>query len=315
MDTITILRELVRLRRFVIGVAVFAVLVGAMVMFKLPSLTPRHHDVGYATTQILVDTPSSQVVDVSPKGSDTLGQRANVLASLIVDGVVKSQIVRYAGLKPNQLHGVSDAATLPTTGSGSGQPLAPLPTPSGSNAFILTTHALTDASNDPLPIIQIDAQAPTRAAAARLAQATINGLHDYLKSTAAIQRIPDAQQLHVDGLGVPSVTTQSRGPSNLIVLLAVVVSFVLGCAGVLGVARLVRRWHAAEAAETASPPRPAAPAPETASAPPAPEPASAPPPAAPAPGPALDIRRRVHDEPNARSAQRHLRPYAAAAED
>ena len=85
MDTITILRELVRLRRLVIGVAVFAVLVGAMVMFKLPDLTPRRYDVGYATAQILVDTPSSQVVDVSPKGSDTLGLRANLLASLIVD--------------------------------------------------------------------------------------------------------------------------------------------------------------------------------------------------------------------------------------
>ena len=42
--------------------------------------------VGVATTRVLIDTPSSQVVDVSPKGSDTLGVRANLIASLMVDG-------------------------------------------------------------------------------------------------------------------------------------------------------------------------------------------------------------------------------------
>ena len=63
----------------------------------------RKYEVSIATARILVDTPDSQVVDVAPRGSDTLGVRANLFANLMIAGKVKAIIARKAGLRPGQL--------------------------------------------------------------------------------------------------------------------------------------------------------------------------------------------------------------------
>jgi hypothetical protein len=239
MDTVTILRDLWRHRFLVVAVYLVALLVGMSVIYKIPSFESRNYQVGVATARILVDTPSSQVVEVAPKGSDTLGVRANLLASLMVDGVVKQAIARRAGLAPNKLIGVTDAATEP----------APVSAPAGPGAFVLTTKVLTNNSGDQLPIIELDAQAPDRAAAARLASATIAGLRDYLDSRAALQQVPDADRLQVTGLGAPQATTEVRGPAKALAIAAVILVFALGCALILGVLALVRGWRAAAARE------------------------------------------------------------------
>jgi hypothetical protein len=243
MDTVTILRDLWRHRFVVVAVYLVALLAGLAVIYKIsflpPSLKSRNYEVGVATARILVDTPSSQVVEVAPKGSDTLGVRANLLASLMVDGVVKSAIARRAGLEPNKLIGVTDAATEP----------GPVSAPPGPRAFVLTTKVLTNNSGDQLPIIELDAQAPDRAGAARLAGATIAGLRDYLDSRAALQAVPDADRLQVTGLGAPQATTQVRGPAKVLAVAAVILVFALGCAAILGVLALVRGWRAAAARE------------------------------------------------------------------
>jgi hypothetical protein len=243
MDTVTILRDLWRHRFVVVAVYLVALIAGLAVIYKIsflpPTLESRNYEVGVATARILVDTPSSQVVEVAPKGSDTLGVRANLLASLMVDGVVKSAIAQRAGLRPNQLVGVTDAATEP----------GPVPAPPGPRAFVLTTKVLTNNSGDQLPIIELDAQAPDRAGAARLAGAAIAGLRDYLDSRAALQQVPDADRLQVTGLGAPQATTQVRGPAKVLAIAAVILIFALGCAAILGVLALVRGWHAAAARE------------------------------------------------------------------
>ena len=97
MDIVTILRDLWRLRVFVAGVCVLALLAAAAVAFKLPSLESRRYEVGVATAQILVDTPSSQVVNVAPRGADTTAGRADLLATLMVNGDIKTTIAQLAG--------------------------------------------------------------------------------------------------------------------------------------------------------------------------------------------------------------------------
>ena len=47
--------------------------------------------------------------------------QANLLAGLMVEGPIKTDIAQRAGLNPNQLIGVSSAVTVPSaTGSASG---------------------------------------------------------------------------------------------------------------------------------------------------------------------------------------------------
>lgn len=245
MDTVTILRELWHRRRYVAAVCAVALLAGMIVKFKVPSSESRRYGVGIATAHILVDTPSSQVVNVAPKGSDTTGTRADLLASLMTDGVVESTIAQRAGLQPNQLIASTQAATDPTTGAGTSNSSAS----PGRNSYMLSTQVLTDSAGDELPIIEVDTQAPTSAGAAHLAVAAVSGLTAYLDSKAALERVPDADRLQVVGLGAPQASTASRGPSDLIAILIMISVFVLGCACILGVVALVRGWRAASAFE------------------------------------------------------------------
>jgi len=240
MDTVTILRDLWRLRRAVVIVAMLALVAGTAVLYKIsfpPNLESRRYDVGHATARILVDTPSSQVVEVAPKGSDTLGVRANLLASLMVDGVVKSAIAHRAGLPPSELVGISEAASEPV-------PVTKAPS---RRDFVLTTRVLTNTGGDQLPIIEIEAQAPDRSGAARLGAAAIAGLRDYLDSKAARQQVPDADRLQVTGLGAPQADTEVRGPAPAIAVLVVLVVFGFGCLWMLIVLALVRNWRSASA--------------------------------------------------------------------
>ena len=245
MDIPTILRDLWRLRIFVAVVCVFALLGAAAVKFKLPSLNSRQYQVGVASAHILIDTPNSQIVNVAPRGSATTAARADLLASLMIDGAIKATIAQQAGLHPSQLVGVTNAAVDPSV---AGVAAAPAATP-GPRAFVLTTQVLTNSAGDELPIIEVDAQAPNRAGAAKLANAAITGLAQYLDSKAAQERIPGADRLQVTGTGVPQAASVARGPSNLIVILIFVVVFVLGCASILGARGLSRGWRAAAARE------------------------------------------------------------------
>jgi hypothetical protein len=247
MHAINVLRQLWHRRRLLPLVAVVAVLAGMAVTYNLPSLQSRSYDVSVATGQILLDTPNSQVVALSPKGSDTLGYRADLIASLMVGSTIESAIAQRAGLHPSQLSGTTNAVAL--AGAYGGSTPASSQVPSGPDAHILTTNTLTDLTNNPLPIIQFAAQAPNPAAALRLANATIAGLRDYLDTKAAAERIPDAGRVQVNGVGVPQVTTQSHGPTAMVAILAVILVLALGCAAIVGLPVLARSWRAAEAFE------------------------------------------------------------------
>lgn len=241
MDTVTILRDLWRLRVFVAGMCVLALLGAAAVALKLPSLESRRYEVGVASAQILVDTPSSQVVNVAPKGADTTAGRADLLATLMINGGIKTTIAQLAGVQPNQIVGITGAATDPST--------AAVSAPSGRDGYVLSTQVLSDSTGDQLPVIELATQAPSRDGAEKLASAAIAGLSQYLNSKAAKERIPDADRLQVDSLGAPQATTDARGPSNLMVALVFAALFGLGCAGILATRSVVRGWRAAARSE------------------------------------------------------------------
>jgi len=242
METVTILRVLWHRRLLVAGVIVLALLAGTAVAYRIsfpPKLDSRSYHVGVATSRVLIDTPSSQVVEVSPTGSDTLGARAGLIASLMVDGTVKAAIARRAGLRPDQFDGVSESAAETT-------PADAAPNPRSS---VLTTRVVTNTTGDALPIIEIEAQAADAASAARLAGAAVTGLRDYLDTKAAQQRIPDAKRLQVGGLGAAQARDVVRGPRRLFALLATMFVFAAGCAAIVVTSSLARAWRVASEEE------------------------------------------------------------------
>ena len=237
METVTILRGLWR-RRLLVAFALFlAIFAGTAVGYRIsfpPKLESRSYKVGVATSRIFIDTPSSQVVEVAPKGGDTLGTRAGLIASLMVDGTIKATIARRAGLQPQQFDAVSASAaeTSPAVG------------PPSPRSNVLTTSVVTNTAGDELPIIQIEAQAADAGTAARLASAAVIGLRDYLNSKAALQRIPDAKRLQVDGLGAPQARDVLRGPRRLFALVVAIFVFLGGCAAIIAFSTIAKAWRA-----------------------------------------------------------------------
>lgn len=269
MDIVTILRDLRRARLLVVVVALLAVVAGIAVSFKFSfpaRLESRKYEVGRATARILVDTPRSQVVEVAPEGSDSLGVRANLLASLMVDGIVKTAIAKHANLPPEKLVVVSDAAIA-------AEPIETKPKPTD---YVLTTRVVTNTGGDELPIIEVEAQAPDRAAASALGRAAVDGLRDYLDTKAATQQIPNADRLQVTGLGAPQAATVVRGRGPLLGVFVMIVVLGLGCGLILLFSAGRRGFREAterdrrdrEGGEATAPVTPAP-------APPAPAPASA----------------------------------------
>jgi capsular polysaccharide biosynthesis protein len=234
VDLILILRELWRRRLLVVLIALAAIAVGWVVGFQ-PSFPPksRSYTVGIATARVLVDTPQSQVVEVAPKGSETLGSRASVLANLMVDGELKDAIAKRAGLEPKQLIAQTQA---------SGGPVAIIPI--GPKDRSLTTGVLINSDLAQLPIIKIESQAPTVKEAAKIADA-VTALGEYLDSKANVEGISSARRLQVSGLGAAQVHEATRGPGKVMALAAALLTLLAGCALVLMVSALVRGWRLA----------------------------------------------------------------------
>ncbi|MGA9858954.1 MAG: hypothetical protein WBQ18_13910 [Solirubrobacteraceae bacterium] len=240
MSTVSILRRLWRHKILVAISLIVAILAGTSVVYQLPGFKSRNYDVGIVTAHILVDTPSSQIVQVSPRGTATLGEQTLLLASLMVDGTIKSAIAEKAGLNASQLVGVNAAVTEPSAAGPS--PVVP---PSGRNAYVLTTQVMTDSAGDALPIIALQTQAPTSAAAERLTNATLAALGDYLSSRAALERVSTANRLQVGALGLSQATTETMGPSHSLAVIAGLLVFLMGCGLILGVPAFRRAWRAA----------------------------------------------------------------------
>lgn len=241
MQSVTILRLLWRRRLAVALVAVIAVLSGWALTYRM-SLPPerRSYTVGVATASILVDTPKSQVVEVSPKGSDGLGARAMVLANLMVDGEIKAAIARRTGLPQQRLISASPASDTSN------------PTPLTALDYGYTTSVATTSELTTLPIIRVRAQAPTVERAIQLANDVVAGLGDYLDSKAADETVSDARRLRVRPLGTPQGQVSTRGPSSIMGILVGIVVFIAGCAIIVAITALVRGWRAAAAREQVS---------------------------------------------------------------
>ena len=252
MESIVILRELWRLRLLVILAALLAIFSAVLVSYRvsLPSLKleSRQYHVGIASARTLIDTPASQVVDLNPKGADTLNARASLLANLMVSTPVKSIIARDAGVPPDRL--VAIAPTAP----GSGGPTVPttLSQKAAEASKTPGAYLLTLQSDETLPIISVDAQAPTAAAAARLANAATTGLRDYLRSVAGAQNLPAGRQIVVSGLGGAQAADQVRGPRKLFAIAAFVFVFGFACFAIIMISGIARGWRRAAALEHTS---------------------------------------------------------------
>jgi hypothetical protein len=239
MQTVTILRDLWRMRLVLCLIAMVAVVGGYLVAYR-PSLPPeaRSYSVGIATAKVLVDTPRSQVVEILPRGYETLSSRADVLASLMVDGEIKSVIARNANLPVDRIFASSKSPDNPDVA-----------TTLTARSLALTTSVALNSDMSPLPIIKVETQAPTIEQAISLANAAVAGLTEYLDVKAVDETIPDRRRIRVRPLGTAQGHQSGRGPGRMMAIMVAVFLFGAGCALALALSAVIRGWRAAVASE------------------------------------------------------------------
>ena len=166
--------------------------------------------------------------------------RANLLANLMVDGVVKTAIAAARRRPARAARGIAESAAEPAD-------RAPRRPPGATRAHDARARERRTATS--CRSSRSRRRRPTPRGAAKLADAAVAGLRDYLDSKAATEEVPDAQRLRVSGLGIPQARQVVRGPRLLFAIAAALFVFGAGCAAILGFFAVVRGWRAAAAFE------------------------------------------------------------------
>lgn len=246
------LRELWRLRLgltlCVLAAALAALSTAYEVNIAPPGLSPRSLELASASTEVLVDTPRSALLDPPQSTADVeaMTNRAILLGNVMASPPVQTLIALRAGVPPARIRTVA-----PIT------PDFPRPVANEANRKrtsdlfgSLEEYRLSVESPPNVPILQINAQAPTVATSQRLANAAVDGLRDYIARLAAVQGIEADQQVRLEQLGRAQGRVVNDGVGVQAALLAFVIVFAATAAAGIFVSRVRRGWSAARERET-----------------------------------------------------------------
>lgn len=236
MELLAFLRVLWRFRIAVALGAVVAIALGVMVA------TAQTSRFGVASMRVIVDTPSSQTVDVNPVGVTTLEWRTGLFADLMATDEARESIARKLGIAPDSLVVAAPYMSVPAV---------PVPLPRAALEAARTVpepYELGIQAAPLLPIIGIDARAPSPEQAARLASAAA----DELKAAAAVELTRQTQTFVAEPVGPPKAREVVNGPGRLVAVAVIIVAFGVWCAGIGVIDALKRsrrrRWPEARAA-------------------------------------------------------------------
>jgi hypothetical protein len=245
MTVVAIARELWRHRRLVAVGGLVVLLLQVMSVYHValgvpPRLDSRQYHVGIASGAVLIDSQSSQTVDLG--GGEvkvdvgSLSARASLLANLLVTRPLRDEIAAGTGVPTTRLITQLSSTTEPGHPTSGGTDVSVRPTDRDANIVSLQT-------SDTVPIITINAQAPTERTATRIVQSTVSTLSRYLDSIAASNAVPQNRKLVMRALGKPTSATALRGPRKTHAALLFIVLMALWCAGILALSGLAKAWR------------------------------------------------------------------------
>jgi hypothetical protein len=255
MTVVSALRELWRRRALVAAALVVAAVAGLLVTSSvtLPTtIKSRQHKIAVASASALLDTHSSQVVDLGGESSaegSTLPGRAALLASLLATAPLKDDIAAAAGIDTRTL--LTSTPGLGAEAPGAGATKAPLATGATVSAKDPRASTLSLQTDSSLPIIVVNAESRDPEVATKLANGTIDVLQKHLSELAGNQRVPSKRQITVKPLGPARIGIVTRGTGPIMGVAVALVVFLLLCATILGVTTVTREWRLAVAMEKA----------------------------------------------------------------
>jgi uncharacterized protein involved in exopolysaccharide biosynthesis len=239
------LRGLWQIRGWVVACVVFALAVAGWIVAR----TSDSLQMATATTQVVVDTPKSTLVDIRQDtyGIDGLTNRALLLGNVMASPQVRADIARRAHIPFEDLQ-----VTPPLTAK---QPrvLAEAGNERHTTDILELNnkYRLYIRSNPTVPFLQIYAETPTAESAAALANAAVGGMQSYLDELAASTKTPVEAQIRLMQLGGAKGAVINSGIEWRFVLLAFLLAFVVACATVIWVGRVREGWRLAALSERA----------------------------------------------------------------
>ena len=199
MDLGRHLHELFTLRRSAVICLVLATLAALNMLYHLPSFQPRAVEMASATTEVLVDTHRSAVHDLRQGSSEfqKMTNRAVLIGNVMASPPVLIYIGRRAGVNPQMIRAQPPLTVdFPRPLSGFGEDPKTRDLLRSTDQYRINIQA-----NPTVPILQVYAQAPNAKAAATLANASVEGLRDYLEATAKEQGTPAGDIVRLSPLG------------------------------------------------------------------------------------------------------------------
>lgn len=242
VDTIRQLWQRKLLVGLVFVLAVFAAILTAyQVSVSPPGLHKRSLQVSVASSQILVDSPKSTLVSGGSTDTfDALATRAKIYGQYLSSLEARRQIAKKVGVPPQ---------TISTAGPYSpetGQTVYEAQ-PAGERANELlkegAVNRLIFTAQEGVPILSVSSQAPTTERAVALANASFQVLTDYVNSLEAEDK-PVSDGVTLRELGTPQGGTLGSSNGKILMALAFLAVFALGCAAILLVPGFARRWRA-----------------------------------------------------------------------
>jgi hypothetical protein len=239
------MRTLWHLRAGVIAslvLALFAALVSVeKVSVSPPGLESRALEMATATTHLVVDTPTSAMLDLRQDtySLEGLTNRAVLLGNVIASDPVRERIAARAGVPPGVLQ--VEAPVTPE------QPRAPAVAgeeKKTSDIFRSTDqYRISIEASPTVPVLDIYAQTPTAKSAERLANAAVDELRVYITALAATEDTPAKDRIQLVQLGRAKGAVINSGVHWQTAILVFLVTFGAACATVLLISRVRQGWR------------------------------------------------------------------------
>jgi hypothetical protein len=261
MELVSIIRQLWRRKLLVLLVVLVAFCVAIWSTYKVPSMQKRGLQLGAASSQILVDSPASTLVEgVDANQLTTLSTRARVYAQYLASLQARDAIAKASGIPARAIKTSGPFSSDIARNNYQNQS-----SESRANDVLKegAGYRLIFDAQEGVPIITVSAQAPTAAAAIKLAQASFVAVTQYVdKLQREAEAVPEkplpkgvTPQISTDNgvrvrqLGDPEGGIIGSGNGKILMVFVFLAVMLFGCALIAILPGMARHWRLLDRAE------------------------------------------------------------------
>jgi hypothetical protein len=215
-----------------------------------PGVESRSLSVSAASSQILIDSPRSTLVTGAEAGTlDGLATRAKIYGQYLSSLEARAEIAKRVGIPPQSISSFG-----PFSPASGGETYASQPSDERAEELLQegAQNRLVFTAQEGVPILTVSAQAATADRAIALASASFETLQKYVRQLRTDGK-PVREGVIVRQLGAPEGGTLGGSNNIILMVLAFLLVFGLGCAAILVVPTFVARWRALNRADQRKP--------------------------------------------------------------